>query len=396
MFTPYEIIWLFVFPAVLESWIHIFIEWRRFTKKIFSNKIDESVRLIFIISSKNCPELVQKTVDKIYQCCKEAKFSKDKYRITINCIEKKFSVQGAEIFIVPKEFKSKSKFKARQLDYMMTQLPYAKNIWYFHLDEDSLVTTQCIKSILDYASNKKSKPIANGAILYERGNNLFTFYAECHRHWNFYWLISQMRMSRAHWTNGSCLLVRSDIEHIVGWNYGNYISEDSRFAYESRKKLGKCFGWHGGLVLESPPKTFMDLLRQRRRWFFGSILNLPHVPIDQMPRRVYALVCWFLGFVLSVLFFAKLGGLFPSFTLWITIMLGINAIFWFGRYQIGLYRMLYRVKTIPIGKRILYHVGLVIATPFLELFCTLPTVYALIKPPKAFDVTGKQPQERGL
>jgi cellulose synthase/poly-beta-1,6-N-acetylglucosamine synthase-like glycosyltransferase len=261
-------------------------------------------------------------------------------------------------------------------------------VWLLHLDEDSLVTNQCINSILSYINNPNSNPVANGPILYKKEKSITTFFAECHRHWNFYWLVSQTKTGRVHWLNGSNLLIRSDIEHEIGWNYGNYISEDSRFGYETKKKLGNVFGWHGGLMIESPPKTIKDLIKQRSRWFFGSILNIPYVPKSILVRRVYSISCWFLGFFLSTMFFASIIGLIPNINGWILILFAINALLWLSRYQLGLFRNMYRIK-IPKFKKILFHIILLVLTPILEIICTVPTIYALIKRPKEFDITGK-------
>ena len=88
-----------------------------------------------------------------------------------------------------------------------------------------------------------------------------------------------------------------------------------------------------------------------------------------------------------MLFFARLAGLIHV-DWWVQIVLGINTIFWLGRYQLGLLRNLQH-NEIKGTKKAAYHLGLLVLTPAIELLCTIPTLYALIRPPKAFEVTGK-------
>jgi hypothetical protein len=66
----------------------------------------------------------------------------------------------------------------------------------------------------------------------------------------------------------------------------------------------------------------------------------------------------------------------------------LTGLFWVGRYQVGLHYMLnYNNKS--RSERLMYHLGLLILTPFVELMCTVPTLMALIEPPEGFEITGK-------
>ena len=68
---------------------------------------------------------------------------------------------------------------------------------------------------------------------------------------------------------------RSDVEDEVGWTNGKTLAEDTLFAIKARVKYGKeAFGWHGGVVEEKSPMNLKDLIKQRRRWFYGLIMNL--------------------------------------------------------------------------------------------------------------------------
>jgi cellulose synthase/poly-beta-1,6-N-acetylglucosamine synthase-like glycosyltransferase len=278
------------------------------------------------------------------------------------------------------------------LHYALRYLPDSKDVWILHLDEDALVTPQCITRIVNYIQ-KGGNPVANGPSVFPFDGNLLTFYAEAQRQWTFYWLMDQEMSSTVHWLNGSNLLIRSDIEQSVGWDFINcFISEDARFGYEATKKLGKIFGWHGGLTIETPPSSVGALIKQRKRWFFGSILNLRYVPRARLPRRLYSITSWLDGLLLSLFLFILITGigrdlLFSnSFT---PYALTATAVLWLGRYQIGVYQNL-RYSPVNKFKKVLFHLGIILLAPIVDILCNVPTVLALIKRPKAFEITAKR------
>ena len=75
--------------------------------------------------------------------------------------------------------------------------------------------------------------------------------------------------------HGSNLVVEEKLSLEFGWDVGNlkgqpYIAEDLVFGLLAYIKYGKkVFGWHGAELLEQPPKTIKDSIRQRIRWVTG-------------------------------------------------------------------------------------------------------------------------------
>ncbi len=394
MLTPYEIFWLFGIPAAAFSWYHIVRHVGHYIETDIKMPPGPPPKIIFSIAARSLTNVLKAPVDSIKTACAEAGFTNYEIKLVVDKIETK--IDGVQTILVPPDFVCLSKFKARALHYALGSLPNSKEVWILHLDEDAIVTSQCVTSIVNYIQ-KGGNPVANGPSVFPYDGNILTFFAEAQRLWTLYWLMDQEMSGRVHWLNGSNLLIRTDIEHAVGWSFVNcFISEDARFGYEATKKFGKIFGWHGGLTIETPPATLGGVLKQRTRWFYGSILNLRYVPRARLPRRIYSVTAWFDGLMLTLFLFLILSTLstdikyfsIPHFiwAIWFT------AVFWLGRYQIGVYQNL---KYTPVNrtKKFLLHLAIIPLAPVIDLICSLPTVLAFIKRPKTFEITAKRKVE---
>jgi beta-1,4-mannosyltransferase len=391
MLTPYEIFWLFGVPATIFSWYHITRHIRQYIRPGASIKPGPHPKVIFSIAARSLTAILKGPVDAIKNSCAEAGFSNYEIKLVVDKIETK--IDGVDVIVVPGDFVCLSKYKARALHYALKYLPNSKDVWILHLDEDAIVTPQCVRSIVNYIENG-GNPVANGPSVFPYDGNFLTFYGESQRFWTFYWLMDQEMSSRVHWLNGSNLLIRTDIEQAVGWSFVNcFISEDARFGYEATKKFGKIFGWHNGLTIETPPASVKGILKQRTRWFYGSILNLRYVPRARLPRRLYSITAWWDGLILTSFLFVILvtlgtGLRFFSSPYFIYVLWG-TAVFWLGRYQIGVYQNL-KFSSINWMMKVLLHIGIIPLAPVIDLICSLPTLLALIHPPKAFEITAKK------
>jgi egghead protein (zeste-white 4 protein) len=390
MLTAYEIFWLFGIPAALFSWYHIARHSINFipSKRDLPHNLQQKV--VFSIAARTLTSFLQSSIDSINSSCASINFTSYEIKLIVNKVEDQ--IEGVQTIVVPDDFTCKSKYKARALHYALRYLPNSKDVWILHLDEDAKVTPQCVTSILNYIESG-GKPIANGPSIFPYDGNILTFYAEAQRQWTFYWLEDQLKTSTIHWLNGSNLLIRSDVEQSVGWDFINcFISEDSRFGYEATKKLGKIFGWHGGLTIETPPGSVGSVLKQRTRWFFGSILNLRYVPKGRLPRRIYSITVWLNGLILTSFFFILILGIYhePWFSqLFIVHGFTVTAVFWIGRYEIGVYQNL-RFSSLSWMKKILLYLGIIPLAPVVDFICTVPTILAFIKRPKSFEITTKK------
>ena len=96
-------------------------------------------------------------------------------------------------------------------------------------------------------------------------------------------------------------LIRSDIEEEVGWQNGKTLAEDTLFAIQAKKKFGpEAFGWHGGVVEEQSPINVRDLLKQRKRWFFGLIQNLKYLSNMDKISQTGRAILWTSGFIAGI------------------------------------------------------------------------------------------------
>src|SRR5205807_10665409 len=140
------------------------------------------------------------------------------------------------------------------------------------LDEGSRGKKPTVFSMLKHIGGNNPTVSSEGPITYP--NRMFeggylTRFSEAMRPIICYDCIHQMGGKRIpiH-MHGSNLLIRSDIEDRVGWDFGTVASEDQRFGHEAYLMLvegakgegpelpimpaNRVFGWHGGLIEEKP------------------------------------------------------------------------------------------------------------------------------------------------
>lgn len=471
--TIYEILWLIVLPGMALSWYYL-LKGRKTYIPNFSMPHNPYPHITFLLAAREITPLLSQSVNSIIESCGKCKFTDYDIKVVA---DKDGTLDNTEHIIVPEDYTCNSKFKARALNYALKYIPDSPDVWILHLDEDAKITPQTVCSIVNYIK-KGGNPVANGPTVFPHDSSLLAFYAEAQRSWTYYWVKHQLESSTVYWMNGSNMLVRSDIEHKVGWNFkGCMFSEDTRFAYEVAKKCGKVFGWHGGLTIEKPPKGVKSAIKQRKRWFWGGMLQLKHMPKSHLPRRLYSSAAWSIGFILTTFipirllaltitsldmpsFFSPLasgwasspmivgftGGLLVLLAGFMPLMLlpilllglimplldipsilpslansgvsitsifqiatyqivpldihsifpfliifgvSIPMIFWIARYQLGLYRNL-KYTPCNIAAKFSYHARLLFLAPLVELICTVPTVLALVRPPRSFEITDKE------
>jgi len=278
------------------------------------------------------------------------------------------------------------KYKARSLQYALEQRKKRgeinSRIWIFLLDEESFITEQTLSSLVKYIEQPTPKPVAEGPIIYPNKffKNIITSFGECMRPYICYDCVYQMTSGKGplH-MHGSNLLVRSDIEALVGWDH--YLvdaSEDQRFGWEAHRLLGDIFGWHGGLIEEQPPFRIKDYIRQRRRWFVGNVHNMIYSKV-RLRKKIHISFRW------STWSFGFLAGLVSFFALVIPqaipdilrLPLLLNTFVWAVGYQIGLRHNLEPIKLSKL-KKVLLHFAMLILTPLIGLIET----YAAFTAPK--------------
>jgi beta-1,4-mannosyltransferase len=388
--------------------------------------------IIFQITTRSATKtpVVKRGINSIIDSCLKIKYydymisvvSDDLEDITtLSCFS-----DNCEIVVVDKKFVTYAIKKGRALQYAVEyRRKFGKNTpkyWIFHMDDESYVTSQTILSLLKFI--RESNAIASeGPIFYPlkfESANFLTAIAESVRPFTCYDCVSQMTNPPPLHMHGSNLLVRSDIEDSIGWNFGPTLAEDQFFGYKVYEKYGpKSLGWHGGILLEQPPLNIKDHFMQRRRWVLGSLQNISKFPLLHKFKMMFKLVTYFFGFVSGVAstilyIYTQVPKLLmlneinqsvnPDATLWIDklmnifssqsivhtfangspIEVGIGAmllftsIMWLLSYQIGLFLNLQYSK-IGWPKKIFFHLQALVLCLVIGLIETFPAFWAMIE-----------------
>ena len=254
-------------------------------------RIYNDPNIIFQITTRSATKtpVVKRGIDSIINSSLKINYNNYQISIITDDPKDRTTLNGikCEVIVVEKKFKAFAIKKGRALQYAVEHRRKAgKNIasyWIFHMDDESYVTNQTIISLLKFI--REGNAIASeGPIFYPlkfESANPLTAIAESIRPFTCYDCVSQMTNPPPLHMHGSNLLVRSDIEDPIGWNFGQTLAEDQIFGYKIYEKYGsKSMGWHGGILLEQPPLNLKDHFMQRRRWVIGSLQNMQRFPIN--------------------------------------------------------------------------------------------------------------------
>lgn len=398
-------------------------------------RIHNDPEIIFQITTRSATRtpVVIRGVESIIESCSKVNYGS--YEISVVTDDEKdkgtLSNHKCEVIVVDKEYSTNAIKKGRALQYAVEfRRKCAKNSlkqWVFHMDDESCVTTQTVLSLLKFIRSSGAAVVSEGPIFYplkfEFANPL-TAIAESIRPFTCYDCVSQMTNPPPLHMHGSNLLVRSDIEDMIGWNFGPTLAEDQLFGYKVYEKYGpKSLGWHGGILLEQPPLKIKDHFMQRRRWVLGSLQNMNKFPIIHKFKVMFKLSTYFFGFISGIvsiflyfhLQFPKLLSLIPLHDIFsqtnivnvgprfseavttlssesifntlsngtateitIGLMLIFPYILWLFSYQMGLFLNL-RYTEIASTKRVLMHLQTLVLSILIGLVETFPAFYAMIE-----------------
>lgn len=408
-------------------------------------RIRNDPEIIFQITTRSATRtpVVKRGIQSILESCKKVEYNRFKISVITDdpTDNSELDGYGCEVVLVPKSFKTSAIKKGRALQYALlhrrSQDENKKQIWIYHMDDESFVTTQTILSLLKFIRDGKGVA-SEGPIFYPlkfESANVLTALAESIRPFTCYDCVSQMTNKVVIKTpplhmHGSNLLVRSDVEDNIGWNFGPTLAEDQLFGYLVYEKYGSnSMGWHGGVLLEQPPLNIKDHFMQRRRWVLGSLQNVDKFSTIHRMKLSYKLMTYFLGFaagVLStivsiyvnlpiVLSFLSFGGIgtgsgiatdtivssfmdnlnvaFQQFYSnsalhnWTTagpiefatgVLLLFSSLIWLFSYQLGLFQNL-RFSQISLSKKVLFHFQTLFLCPIIGLVETFPAFYSIIE-----------------
>ncbi|HSA75131.1 MAG TPA: glycosyltransferase family 2 protein [Candidatus Nitrosocosmicus sp.] len=429
------ILWIFFIPNAVKLFYRFIKNNRQFIEKDL-RRIPNDPKIIFQITTKSATKttVVKRGIQSIIDSCKSTKYSKYEIIIVTEDVhdEKTLRELPCEVLCVDRSFSPNAIKKARALQFAILHRRKLKkqnsNHWIFHMDDESYVVPQTILSLLKFIREKRGIA-SEGPIFYplkfEKANRI-TALAESMRAFGCFECVTHMHNPPPIHMHGSNLLVRSDVEDKIGWEFGPILAEDQRFGYELFKKYGRnSMGWHGGILLEQPPLNIKDHFMQRRRWVIGNLQNIQNFSKFFKFRLIYKCTSFFLGFVSGVISLClamyinipKVSSVFSyaSFDwnnniafdpfVWVDRITNINSnyneifkpltdiqifdstlalillfswLVWLFAYQAGLFLNL---KYTQIGwfKRIILHIQTFIFAPFLGLLESFPAFYSVIE-----------------
>lgn len=200
--------------------------------------------------------------------------------------------------VVPSGYATRkgSLYKARALQYALEEGVNAlgDDDWIVHLDEESLLTANSVKGILNFISDGRYQ-LGQGLVTYANENvvNWVTTFMDAYRVADDLGKL-RFQMKFLHrlfmdW-KGSFLVCRAGVEKLISFDNGpeGSIVEDIYFGQKAAA-MGFDFDYVEGEVWEKSPFTLLDFAKQRRRWVEGGRLI---IYASQLPYKTRIMFAW--------------------------------------------------------------------------------------------------------
>lgn len=332
--------------------------------------------------------------------------------------ENRLAATSGEVFyyIVPDDYHTprQTRFKARALQYLMEQRTArlagredSENLWVLHLDEESIVTIECLQGIADHLSryDLRQTPgaIGQGEILYNSGRYGQHPLIEAIDAIRTGDDLGRFRMQLQSWhrpvfgIHGSYILTPARVEREVTWDVGGYgsITEDAYFALVAMER-GIRFDWVDGFIREQSPFSLADLIQQRRRWFCGlaHIARDPSLKWSTTLALKLSLFFWqfsWLGWIAGALYIAwSLMGETTNSPYGLMLLATLCGGFYGSAYVVGAYRNVLHAPLSTarkIGNVLFSFVAWLLL--LLSMVEGAAVVYAIIRPVQHFYVVAK-------
>ncbi len=293
---------------------------------------------------------------------------------------------------------ARTRFKARALQYALEASPLPPEAWILHLDEETHITASVLRGIAAAVAEEErsgAHRVGQGVVLYHRdledhpiltladsirtGDDLGRFRLQHFAERPLFGL------------HGSFILVRNDVERVVGFDFGpdGSVTEDAWWAL-LEMAAGQRTRWVDGYCLEQSTRSVKDFVKQRRRWFVGLMLVCRRTPIPLRLRAplLASVLLWGLswigwwGVTAAIL---MTGTRIPLFV-FATGVASVSA--YVAQYLLGLELNLTQ-RGVPLQRRIVWHVVQLLLTPVFSVLESSAVVYALVRPERGFHVVKK-------
>jgi egghead protein (zeste-white 4 protein) len=296
----FALLWLAYLPFGVKS-LHDYLSSRR--RFLFGGVAapPPGVHITFEVvslSASRAEAAIRSTLASVRASCAALGFSDYSLMlVTDDPADRELGLDADSLVVVPADYSAHAIRKARSLQYALeTGVQAGPDRWLFHLDEESNILPQTLRGLFSFIASGKGV-MAEGPIFYphmEGASPLMRLTESIRASGCYECAHMLLKGGEPTHLHGSGLLVRSDAEKEVGWDNGKTVAEDQLFGYELWKKYPGQVGWHGGLILESPPLTVHAHQQQRRRWFGGTLENLHRTGQGWTVR--YRLGLWIAGF----------------------------------------------------------------------------------------------------
>ena len=182
-------------------------------------------------------------------------------------------VGADEVLMVPEDFVSLARYKARAQDYSrrvrLERGLNRRDVKIIMLDDDSLPTRKYFIDVFgaDY-------DVCEGVLTPRRGYGRFLTHIDDLRTFNCLTICSFWQgIGHPIWVHGEGLTLRGSAESAVTWNYPVVASEDLTVGHNAVER-GLSWGFVWEYVQLTSPFSWHDMVVQRRRWIWGNLYAL--------------------------------------------------------------------------------------------------------------------------
>ncbi|RZF38815.1 hypothetical protein LSTR_LSTR000518 [Laodelphax striatellus] len=256
---------------------------------------------IRIVTRGDFPQLVKANVERNMAKCTEAGLENFLLEVVT---DKRVGLpvhRRIREVVVPTTYKTKSGalFKARALQYCLEDdvNMLADTDWIVHLDEETLLTENSVRGILNFVLDGKHH-FGQGLITYanEEVVNWVTTLADSFRVADDMGKL-RLQFSMFHkpllsW-KGSYVVTQVGAERQVSFDNGldGSVAEDCYFAMRAYS-LGYTFNFVEGEMWEKSPFSLWDFVQQRKRWLQGILLVVHSRGIPLSYKLLLAISCY--------------------------------------------------------------------------------------------------------
>ncbi|XP_053600244.1 beta-1,4-mannosyltransferase egh [Plodia interpunctella] len=256
---------------------------------------------IRVVTRGDFPKLVRDNVTKNMNLCVDAGMEHFMIEVVTDKVINLPKHTRVREVVVPSEYKTKTGalFKSRALQYCLEDNVnvLADTDYIVHLDEETLLTDNCIRGILNFVLDGQYQ-FGQGLITYANENivNWMTTLADSFRvaddmgklRFQFY----MFHRPLFSW-KGSYVVTQVGAEKKVSFDNGldGSVAEDCYFAMKAYAQ-GYTFNFVEGEMWEKSPFTLWDFIQQRKRWIQGILLVVHSKEIPIMHKIFLAISCY--------------------------------------------------------------------------------------------------------